>query len=513
MRRNPDTSPRRTSPVRRRVLAGGTGLAAVLALGIGPAAPASADSAGLDELVTVDAVRGHMENFQTIADYNGGNRATNTPGYDVAANYVIDQLEQAGYKPKKQSYDFELWREKTDPVFARTAPDQRDYVVEEDFLTMTYSPGGKAEAGVVPVDTDGTDSGCTADDFAGFPAGEIALIKRGSCAFSVKVQHAADAGAAAAIIYNSGASDAPEDQDVFAGTLETEGAIPAVGTSHPVGAELAAAEGAEARLEIDAAVEEKTSYNIIADASGGAKDNVVVVGAHLDGVPEGAGINDNASGSGALLETAIRFAELDAKPKNKVRFAWWGTEEEGLIGSTEYVAGLSRKQLDRLGLYLNFDMIGSPNFGRFIYDGRGELPGSGNPPAGSAAIQKLFEDYYDRQGLVTEPTEFSGRSDYAAFMEAGIPSGGLFSGGDGVKTEQQAEWYGGTAGEDYDPNYHTAADDIDNINWTSVEQLSAGMAYAVESYSVSTLPVNGRVRTLSANESLSFDQRGEEWVR
>ncbi|GAB3478830.1 M28 family peptidase [Nocardiopsis coralliicola] len=513
MRSNqPDPSPRRSSGLRRKAAAGGVGLATALALGIVPTGAAAADTQGLDDLVTVDAVRTHLENFQTIADANGGNRATGTPGYDVAANYVIDQLKQAGYAPEKHTYAFEQWQEHSEAVFAQTAPEEKEYTAEEDFLTMTYSPGAEAAGPVAAVDTGSESSGCEPEDFADVPEGAIALMKRGTCDFGVKTQNAADAGASAAVIYNSGATDDPEDTDVFAGTLGELGDIPAIGTSHAVGAELAEAEGAEVQLSVDASVTEEESYNIIADAEGGADDNAVVVGAHLDSVADGAGINDNASGSGALLETALQFPNLPEKPKNKVRFAWWGTEEEGLVGSTEYVASLSEAELEDLGLYLNFDMIGSPNYGRFIYDGRGELPGSIPPPSGSGAVQKLFEDYFAAEDLVAEPTEFNGRSDYEAFMLAGIPSGGLFSGGDGVKTEEQAEWYGGTPGEDYDPNYHTAADDIDNINWDSVAELSGGMAYAVDEYSASTLPVNGRVRTLDEAPS-SFERKGDAWVR
>ncbi|MDA2804499.1 M28 family peptidase [Nocardiopsis suaedae] len=512
MRRIPTSpSPRRASAL-RRAAAGGAGLAAVVALGLAPASPAAASPASLDQLVTTDAIRGHMENLQTIADYNGGNRATSTPGYDVAADYVIDQLKQAGYKPKKNEYEYSLWRQHSDAEFTRTAPDSYTYTEDEEYAPMTFSAAGDVTAPGVPVAPDASNSGCEAGQFDGFPEGAVAVIRRGACSFAQKTQNAADAGASAAVVFNSGSDPSdPATTELFYGTLGEESEIPALSTSLAVGEELVATEGLELRVLVDASVVTETSYNIIADAKGGAKDNVVVAGAHLDSVPEGSGMNDNASGSASLLETALQYPELDDKPKNKVRFAWWGTEEQGLIGSTKYVEGLSPKKLDRIGLYLNFDMLGSPNYGLLVYDGRGELPESDPAPSGSGAIQKTFEDYFAGQNLDTDPTVLGSRSDHYPFMSAGVPVGGLFSGGDAIKTEEQAQKWGGTPGITFDPNYHTPEDDLDNISWESVDILSGGLAHSVETFSESTLPVNGKVRSLSAQGPP--ERLGDLWLR
>ncbi|MEE2045797.1 M20/M25/M40 family metallo-hydrolase, partial [Nocardiopsis tropica] len=244
-------------------------------------------------------------------------------------------------------------------------------------------------------------------------------------------------------------------------------------------------------------VSAESSYSVLAETAEGRDDNVVVVGAHLDSVEDGPGINDNGSGTAFVLETAIRLAE-QADPNNKVRFAFWGTEEEGLVGSTEYVADLTEQQLEDIALYLNFDMIGSHNYGRFVLDGGMELPDSSGAPSGSGAIAKVFADYFASQDQVSEPGVLSGRSDYRAFMESGIPSGGLFSGADGIKSEEQVEWYGGTAGEAFDPYYHTADDTMEHIDWDSVAELSAAGAHGVEFFAESTLPVNGVLRSSAA---------------
>ncbi len=213
-----------------------------------------------------------------------------------------------------------------------------------------------------------------------------------------------------------------------------------------------------------------------------------MVGAHLDSVPAGPGINDNGSGSAVLLEVAEQMRRIN--PRNKVRFAWWGAEESNLLGSNYYVANLAPDQLSRIALYLNFDMVGSPNYVRFIYDGDGSAFGLAGPP-GSEAIEAFFEDFYADRGLASEPTEISFRSDYAAFFNAEVPFGGLFTGAEGIKTEEQALVYGGMAGEQYDPCYHEVCDTFDNVSLEVLDLNADATAAAVLAYARSTTPVNG----------------------
>jgi Zn-dependent M28 family amino/carboxypeptidase len=142
---------------------------------------------------------------------------------------------------------------------------------------------------------------------------------------------------------------------------------------------------------------------------------------------------------------------------------------------------------------LNFDMIASPNFVRFVYDG--DLSDSAPPPSGapegSAQIEELFLDYFADQGLATEPTEFSGRSDYGPFIEVGIPAGGLFTGAEGLKTPDQAAVFGGIAGEQYDPCYHLGCDDIGDLSLEALDQMSDAAAHATISLAQSTQAING----------------------
>jgi Zn-dependent M28 family amino/carboxypeptidase len=235
-----------------------------------------------------------------------------------------------------------------------------------------------------------------------------------------------------------------------------------------------------------------STSNVLAETSGGRDDRVVVVGGHLDSAPQGPGIQDNGSGSAAILEIAIQMAELGIEPRNKVRFAWWGAEESGLVGAQHYVDHLTAQEIKNIALNLNFDMIGSPNFVRFVYDGDGsDIPLSG--PNGSKNIEQVFLEYFadEAGGLAIEPTAFDGRSDYGPFIAVGIPAGGLFTGAEGIKTPEQAAIYGGTAGDQYDPCYHLACDTFDNISLQALDQMSDAAAHAVLTFAETTSAVNG----------------------
>ncbi len=256
-----------------------------------------------------------------------------------------------------------------------------------------------------------------------------------------------------------------------------------------VGQQLAATPGLQLRLKTDTFRGEATSYNVIAESQDGDAGNVVVVGSHLDSVNTGPGLQDNGSGSAAILEVAENMAKV--KPRNKLRFAWWGAEEAGLVGSTQYVASLSPEDLARITLYLNFDMIGSPNYVFFVYDGdNSDGEGAGPGPDGSAQIEKAFEAFYAQIGEPFLGTDFSGRSDYGPFIAQDIPSGGLFTGAEGIKTPDEAARWGGVAGEQYDPCYHLACDTYDNISLRALDVNSDAIAAVTLRYAMNTQEIN-----------------------
>ncbi|GAA2404066.1 M28 family metallopeptidase [Actinomadura vinacea] len=223
-----------------------------------------------------------------------------------------------------------------------------------------------------------------------------------------------------------------------------------------------------------------TGYNLIADWPGGDANQVLMTGAHLDGVRAGAGINDNGSGSAAVLETALAVARSGYRPAKHLRFGWWGAEELGLIGSNRYVASLPAAERTKIKGYLNYDMIGSPNPGYFVYDGdNSDGVGSGPGPAGSAEIERTINGYFSGIGVPTRGTDFDGRSDYGPFIRAGIPAGGTFTGAEGRKTAAQVQLWGGQSGVAFDRCYHGSCDSSSNINDTALDRNSDSIAHAV----------------------------------
>ncbi len=231
-----------------------------------------------------------------------------------------------------------------------------------------------------------------------------------------------------------------------------------------------------------------TGYNLIADWPGGDTSDTLMVGAHLDSVTAGPGINDNGSGSAANLEVALAVARTGFQPDRHLRFGWWGAEELGLRGSTAYVNSLSSAQKAAITGYLNFDMVASPNPGYFLYDGdNSDGTGAGPGPAGSAQIEKTLEAYFASIGVPTRGTDFDGRSDYGPFISAGIPAGGIFTGAEGRKTAAQVSLWGGTASA-FDPCYHAACDTISNINDTALNRNSDAIAATVWTLAAGTEP-------------------------
>ncbi|MFF1511673.1 M28 family metallopeptidase [Streptomyces sp. NPDC058326] len=450
-----------------------------------PAAAPARDAAKLAkklvrETSAQDAYR-HLQKFQAIADSAGGNRAAGTPGHDASAAYVYAQLKKAGYDVSYQKFDF-IYTETLTEKASVVAPAPRTLDVKAMTYTKSTPVGGiTTDLVAVPVDADGT-TGCEPADYASDTfTGKIALIKRGGCSFAIKQQQAAAAGAAAAVIYNN-------VEGVLSGTLSepAAGKIPTGGLTQAEGDKLAAdlAKGpVSLSLEIRQLQEKRVTNNVIAETRGGNAANTVMLGSHLDSVTAGPGINDNGSGSAGLLQAALELAQSKDKVRNKVRFAWWSAEENGLLGSKHYVDTRTALDKKEIKLYLNFDMIASPNYGLFVYDGdNSDNVGEDAGPEGSAQLERDITDFMDKRGVPHEGTDFTGRSDYGPFIGVGIPSGGTFTGAEGVKTAAQAAKYGGEAGVAYDVNYHAAGDDLDNIHMTAFDVNIDVIANAVGTY-------------------------------
>lgn len=450
----------------------------------GPAPEDSAEDTGIgDVVVALDGMLAHLNALQEIANDNGGNRAAGTAGYAASADYVRAQLEAVGYSV--QVHDFDITSEEwaSPPGVELSTGSSLEF--EVDFYPFSYSGAGIVTAAVTGVDLvlppgdedNSSTSGCEPADFSSFPVGNIALIQRGSCTFQDKANNAVAAGAAGVLIFNEGQSGRTE---LFSGTLDADSAnpVPVFALSFDSGASLATmADTDTVTITADVSRVAVPTMNLFAETPGDA-DRAVVIGAHMDSVVAGPGINDNGSGVAMILEMALQIARDDVVPDNQLRFMFWGGEELGLLGSLDYVLGLSEEEHGRILANLNFDMIASPNPTRMVYDGSGSL-GGGAGPNGSAHIEQLFSDWFDAQGMAYTETPFDGRSDYGPFIWTGIPAGGLFTGAEQPKSTHEADTFGGISGEAYDPCYHQACDSIDNLDLAVLDEMAAAAADVV----------------------------------
>jgi len=441
-----------------------------------PGKQAADFAAALRHRVSTEAMVGHLTKLQDIANANHGTRAVGTPGFDASVDYVVGVLHNKGFDVRTPEFTTRIFQAQDPKLTVGGSPVEAHAL---EFSPATPPQGVSGPLVAAPADAT---PGCTASDYDGLAVrGAVVLVDRGSCHFATKQAVAAERGAVALVVADN------VDEKQMGATLgeDTDVKIPVVGVAKADGARLRSAP-ATTTLKLDATTKTIKARNVIAQTKTGSDQDVVTVGAHLDSVPEGPGINDNGSGVAAVLETAV---QLGSSPdvKSAVRFAFWGAEELGTVGSTKYIESLSVDQLKNIALYLNFDMLGSPNPGYFTYDGdQSTAPGRNEAvprvPEGSAGIERTLVAYLKFAGKTAQDTSFDGRSDYDAFTTAGVPSGGLFSGAEEDKTAEQAQLWGGTAGEPFDPNYHKATDTLDHIDRTALGILGGGVAYSVGLY-------------------------------
>ncbi len=515
----------------------------------------------LSSKITTESVESHLINLQRIANENMVNdvstRAAGTAGYNSSTDYIKAQLETAGYEVTLQPFDFRLWEQlaPSSLVLSTASGNGDENIVqpqnadenEEDFNfgTMTYSgsaiiDGAKDMVFITPsfsaIDADTYDysDGCEASDFDGKGVeGKIAVIQRGTCSFNIKASNAEASGAIATLIFNDGNGEGR--MGPLGGTLGEDStvSIPVLSGSFDLGSQIYKLQDAQAKINISAINNVVNTNNVIAETAKGNANQVVMLGAHLDSVQEGPGINDNGSGSAGLLEYAIQFAKSEQTPINKIRFAWWSAEESGLVGSQHYVDSTFGPIEDELfksvavefkldpskkdnwteaekdavvaevnarfptaidvAMYLNFDMIASPNPVYFVYDGdlsdtmdddANAYDGTFLPPHGTADIEATFNFFFNENNLKIAPSALSKRSDYAGFADKGIAFGGLFTGAEVAKSEEEATIWGGTAGEAYDKCYHKVCDDIVNIESETLTYNAKALAYVGTTYAM-----------------------------
>jgi Zn-dependent M28 family amino/carboxypeptidase len=447
--------------------------------------PAAVDFAKvMRNKVTTDAMIAHLSKLQDIANANNGTRAVGTPGYQASVDYVVNTLRNSGFEVQTPEFSARVFHAEKPVVTVGGKPVEARTL---DFSLGTPPDGVNGPLLAVPA---GNGPGCVVSDYGNLPVGgAVVLLDRGTCPFAQKEDVAAQRGAVAMIIADN------VDEQQMGGTLgpNTDVKIPVLSVTRSVGVQLRGQPG-PTTIKLNASAQSFRARNVIAQTKTGSATNVVMAGAHLDSVPEGPGINDNGSGVAAVLETAV---QLGGSPsvQNALRFGFWGAEELGLIGSRNYVESLDLAGLKNIALYLNFDMLASPNPGYFTYDGDQSLPldARGQPvvPEGSAAIERVLVGYLKSAGKTARDTSFDGRSDYDGFTLAGIPAGGLFSGAEGKMSAVEAKLWGGTPDQPFDPNYHSKTDTLDHIDRAALGINGGGVAYAVGLYAQDLSGRNG----------------------
>ncbi|CVL13414.1 related to aminopeptidase Y precursor, vacuolar [Fusarium proliferatum] len=406
-----------------------------------------------------------LQALYKIALDNSNNRAFGLPGYKASLDFVLTRLGGGNH--------FDITVQPFNHLFSQTrkivltGPDGEHLdAVSLQYNHATPLPGGVAAPLALDPMDDVRGSGCFEDQWKGIDAqGKIALIKRGKCQFANKLKLAKDNGASAAVVFN----DDPK-QTAGSGSLGAENfgklapvAVVTYDEGNPWAERLRGGENLEVNLTIDVLTENRETWQIIADTKAGDSNSVVMLGAHLDSIQEGPGVNDNGSGVAALLSIAESVKKYKHF-KNKLRFAFWGAEESGMIGSTYYVSNLSKDESSKIRFYYNYDMIASPQPYYIVY---------ADSDAHKSGAKYLYE-FLTGKGYPAG--RFGASSDYVGFLELGIPSSGIFTG----------------AGAPRDACYHTLCDDIKNINQEAflINAKAAGYAAASLALSVDEVPMH-----------------------
>ncbi|KAK3934279.1 hypothetical protein QBC46DRAFT_359140 [Diplogelasinospora grovesii] len=448
------------------------------------------DSDALQGTIRGDALLARAEELYEIAklsedEYNRPTRVIGSAGHSGTLKYIHYALTALGdyYTLSKQPF----------PAFSGTV--RQHQLVLGDKVLFDAQPMGLTPPtrDNEPVNGDlvlVANEGCEASDYPSEVSGNIALILRGTCPFGTKSERAGRAGALAAVVYNyenesvSGTLGAPSPDHVATFGLSGGDAAPYV-------KKLKNGEKVEATAFMDAEVKTIRTNNIIAQTVQGDPDNCVMLGGHSDSVSEGPGVNDDGSGSLALLEIATQLTNFSVN--NCVRFAWWSGEEEGLLGSNYYAENLPEEENMKIRLFMDYDMLASPNFAYQVYNATDDAN-----PVGSEELRDLYIDWYTAHDLNYTLIEFDGRSDYDGFIRAGIPAGGIATGAEVKKTEEEEDMFGGRAGIPFDPCYHQSCDDVGNLNMTAWELNTKLVAHSVATFAKSFEGFPNRTDALDA---------------
>ncbi|MDA0163981.1 M28 family peptidase [Solirubrobacter ginsenosidimutans] len=498
---------------------------AVLALGLLSVAPAQAvaadpDTTALRNAVTRAEVLRYEQRLNAIGLSNENNRLTASQGNFESVNYVIGELRKIGYNPTLVPYantsSPNAWSERTPSTLEvvtspnqTTLPNGKTFVngtaATSDFAQMTWSQSADITAQVIPAariqipppaTADTVRSGCSMSDFPAAVKDNLVLVQRGGCTELVKAINARANGAKGLIIMNEGqtgrTASARYVSQTYPGTV-------GLGVTYALGQQLyeAAQTGpVTLRFKSDNNLTLRIDYDISAETPGGDPTRVLQVGAHIDGVAAGPGINDDGTGTAMNLTIASQIMKLGITPKYKIRFGWFSGEEQGLFGSTFFVNQLNSLQTTQTLAMLDYDMIASTNWIPFMY-----VPNDVTEPtlpaaqrAAEATLSKTHIDYLNSKLNVKQVDyPFDNRSDYAQWRRPsatrGVPATGFYTGAEGIKTAAQVAdnaastaGTGGQAGIQADPCYHEWCDTVFNLSQYGLDEFTDVLAHSILSF-------------------------------
>eukprot|EP00004_Rigifila_ramosa_P001568 TRINITY_DN11521_c0_g1_i1.p1 TRINITY_DN11521_c0_g1~~TRINITY_DN11521_c0_g1_i1.p1 ORF type:complete len:477 (+),score=108.76 TRINITY_DN11521_c0_g1_i1:24-1433(+) len=455
--------------------------------GLAAAAPvtlsqnAAKQASPLVNAVEAPGLLSHLETLEGIAAEFSNSRAL-LFGFNASVDYVASMLQaNTDWVVSKQSFPTPVYTHISSAVQI-AAPFALELTYLQDFSTLQYGGDRPISISVPTLVRYVPNEGCTAEDYSVLLPGEIAAVDTGSlCDQWTRASLAEKAGASAVFVLNlAGTTGFPSGRvrpNVWL-PGDTIVQIPVIGFTYTL-AQLFKTQAIPVLVTLSVVHEVVVTgtMNLCADSPTGNSDSVILVGAHLDSVPAGPGINDNGTGSSIILEIALLINSLALTYANKLRFCWWTGEEIGLVGSRYYAQNLTPEEKARIRLNLSYDMVGSPNYVTMIYDGTTAPEDVRNV---STLITVQYENYFQENGIPYRMRAMDGRSDYASFNEVGIAAGGLSTGSNFIKTEDERRIYGGIANAQMDPSYHLAADTVENIDVPEFTIMAKNTAAAIE---------------------------------
>ncbi|KAJ1650715.1 hypothetical protein IWQ61_008552 [Dispira simplex] len=457
-----------------------------------------------NDLLDQDHIRQHLKAFERIAHAHGNSRAVNL-GHRDSGDYIFNVLQRANACDTLETQWFisPVWTELRPPLLTLTSPYEIAFQHKVDFQSMRY--GGNTtqlpNVPVIPVPS----GGCQQREYSTEVQGMVVLLQETkSCSFWDAAYAAQNRGAVGVLFYNRSTRKQLLSSRVRLDDWKANDplmTIPVLAVSYSVGQLLTSAPNVRINLNIAAQTTVESTFNVLCEWKGGDPDDTVVAGAHLDSVAAGPGINDNGSGSATLLEIVLTLRQQGFQPGHRLLFAWWGAEEDGLLGSKHFVRTLRAANedsfvedilenavrpswpirtpitWDQIALYLNFDMLASPNYVSLVYRAADAPPGA---LVGATFIQQKFEEFFRTRGYTYELTDMLTGSDFIPFMKNGVPTGGLATGAGKIKTNEQRRLHGGLANAAFDTCYHQACDTLDNINWEALYRMSEAAAHVIK---------------------------------